>query len=139
MSSLEDNVVSMTLAFLAQMRDEVASFVQHVREQAERGAAISTNVISDVECRQYRSGLTVEIWVEVQTEADRSLTWWMDIVRVNERWRLDASVSWNGQERVIQLPEQELPDFGAVRQQAPLLLRQLFSAGEEVLGSFSKR
>jgi hypothetical protein len=48
-----------------------------------------TRVGSGVDCRGYRSGSTCEVYVEAELEADRTITWWMDITW-DRTWKIEA-------------------------------------------------
>ncbi|MGH2352974.1 MAG: hypothetical protein ACRDI2_10240 [Chloroflexota bacterium] len=145
MRTAEDLAAIEVLSFVAQISDQVAEFCRSLRSRGRPGID-TPKVLSDVECRRYKNGLILSIWVEMLVDADRDLTWWMDVsphrwkdswsadsLPVDaEGWWIDASVSWNGRDRETELPRQQVADFRAVREAVPHLLNELFAAGLDV-------
>ena len=132
MKSYDDQLVLEVLAFLARTQSQVDGFWRHLREW-RRAFLETAEVTSAVECRQYETGLVLSIWLEAEVRSGEALTWWMDIAPKDDGWLLDARLSWNGSDVVVQLPERMVPDFRTVKQEAPPLLENLFAAGKGVL------
>ncbi len=121
------------LTFLARMREQLADFRRDLLLPREGQTTSITSVLYDVECRQYESGLTLEMWVEAEIEDGDALTWWLDMIYREEGWLLDGRISWNGQAVVFETPIITLPDFYASTRQSAAMLEELFRAGKEVL------
>ncbi len=125
------------LTFLSQVREQQATFRRKLlSERNGSGPAQSiVDVNSDVECHQYESGLTLEVWLEAQLggpDAD-ALTFWLDIIHRADGWLLDGRVSWNGQNTIFDMPQLVVTDFNAVEREAPAILDELFQKGMQVL------
>ena len=138
MRSTYDQTALEVLTFLAGIYEQLAAFCLHLLQEAEADSLLGETT-SDVLCRNYRNGLFVEAWVETKVGEGRdarALTWWMDIRPYDEGWLVDAQVFWSerdGQDVVVQFPEQLSPDFKTVQQEAPDILERLFQEGKRVL------
>jgi len=128
MKSHDDQIVLDVLAFLAHLHAQVGTLLLYLRQEASIDGAVSF-----VECRQYESGLYLSICVEAPKEVGHTLTWWMDIIPQTDNWLMDARISWNGQDVVVEFPEQCVADFNAVQREAPRILEELIEAGKEIL------
>ena len=124
---------SEVLAFLARTRDQLADFRRNLLRPREGQTASIIAVVYDVECRQYESGLTLEMWAEAEVEDSDALTWWLDMIYGEEGWLLDGRVSWNGQDVVFETPIVTLPDFQSAQHKASTMLEELFQAGSQIL------
>lgn len=124
---------SEVLTFLASMREQLADFRRTLLLPIEGQTTHISDVVYDVECRQYESGLTLEMWTEAQIEGGDALTWWLDMIYRGEVWLLDGRVSWNGQDIVFETPIITLPDFYPAQHLASSILEELFRTGKEVL------
>ncbi len=125
------------LTFLSRIREQQATFRRKLLTERKGPGPFQSivDVNSDVECHQYESGLTLEVWLEAQTagaDAD-ALTFWLDIIHRADGWLLDGRVSWNGQDTVLDMPPLIAADFNAVEREAPAVLDELFHKGMQAL------
>lgn len=127
MHSPDDQAVLSALRFLARTGSQIDAF----RQQLKQAAGLP--VVSFVECRYYGSDLYVCVCLETDVAEGKTLTWWLDITPKDAGWRVEASVLWNGRDVVAQVPGQLLPDFQAVQQAVPEMLKQLLDAGGHAL------
>jgi hypothetical protein len=127
MTTLEDQPILDTLAFLAKTGGQLDAFRTQLKQAANLQAT------SFVECRTYGSEVYVCVCLEADVSDDRTLTWWLDIVPKPDGWLIEASVLWNGRDLVAQIPTQIVRDFRAVQQEMPRMLRHLLDAGGAAL------
>jgi len=128
MTSYDDQIALGVLTFLAKLQDQVGALRRYLREEAH-----IAETVSFVECRQYENGLFLSVCVEAEVDVGHTLTWWMDIVPQDDNWLLDARVSWNGQDVVVEFPEQFVRDFHAVQREVPRIFDELIESGKQVL------
>lgn len=128
MTILDDNTARVTLDLLARVRSQVDAFARRLRSRPDLG-----NVLADVDCQLFESGLIVSAWIEAEIEPGAVLTWWMDLVPKDVGWALDGRLSWNGRDIVVEFPEEHLPHFQVVSDRFHHALDALFDAGVEVL------
>lgn len=134
MIARDDQVVTEVLTFIAQRQEQVDGFSRYVRDNFSTVLNIR-HITSRVECRLYGSGLDLEMWVEADLGGDNVLVWFIDVIPKEQGWFVDARVSWNGRERVYELPEQLFSDFHTVQREVPTMLENLFEAGTLMLES----
>lgn len=127
MRSPDDQSVLEALQFLAQTGSQLEAFRNQLKEAAQLSA------MSYVESRYYGSDVFLCVCLECEVTEGKTLTWWMDIVPQDAGWHIEASVLWNGREVVAQVPGQSVPDFRAVQQVVPVMLKQLLDAGGHAL------
>jgi len=127
MHSPDDQAALNALAFLARTGSQIDAFRNQLKQAADLPVA------SFVECRYYGSDLYVCVCLEADVAEGKTLTWWLDITPKDTGWRVEASVLWNGRDVVAQVPGQLLPDFQAVQQAVPVMLKQLLDAGGHAL------
>src|SRR4051812_35744081 len=109
-----DDVLTALAALMAQMRN-VAIFCQSNPEvkEAELGCDV-IRVRHDFDTGELGNNLIS--YVEVVTRNNRSLTWLLSIDSTKRYWLLSRSVVENvteGQDRLIELPDQKFESFGA--------------------------
>lgn len=127
MSEHADQIAVNVLSFLAATGGQLDAF----RAQLKQAAGLSAT--SFVECRYYGSEVYVCVCLEAEVAQDKVLTWWLDIAPKPDGWLIEASVLWNGRELVAQIPSQTVPNFHAVQQEVPRVLRHLLDAGGAAL------
>lgn len=128
MTILDDYTARVTFELLARVRSQVDAFARRLRSRPDLG-----NVLADVNCQLFESGLIVSAWIEAEIEPGAVLTWWMDLVPKDVGWALDGRLSWNGRDIIVQFPEEELPHFQAVSERFHGALDALFDAGVRAL------
>jgi hypothetical protein len=127
MTTLEDQPILDTLAFLANIGGQLDAFRTQLKQSAQLQAT------SFVECRNYGSEVYVCVCLEVDAADDKTLTWWLDVVPKPDGWLIEASVLWNGRDLVAQIPAQTVRDFRTVQHEVPRILRHLLDAGGATL------
>jgi len=124
----EDEITISALNFWAQTYQQVAAFWRYLREQSSNVGGTQLTAFN-VECQSDATGPTISAWAEGGIGNGEAITWWLDINYRENGWLLSASVSWNGNDTIIKLPEQVVADFRAVQKVVPLLLEELFKVG----------
>ena len=127
MTTLEDQPVLDTLAFLARTGGQLDAFRMQLKQAA------SLQATSFVECRHYGSEVYICVCLEADVADDKTLTWWLDVAPQPDGWLIEASVLWNGRDLVAQIPAQTVRDFKTVQQEVPRILRHLLDAGGATL------
>ncbi len=127
MTSHDDQITFDALSFLAKIGGQLDAFRTQLKQAANLQAT------SFVECRYYGSEVYVCVCLEAEVAADKTLTWWLDIVPKPDGWLIEASVLWNGRDLVAQIPAQIVRDFPMVQQEMPHLLQHLLDAGGAAL------
>jgi hypothetical protein len=133
-----DAIVLGVLKFLGKMYDITSDFSRRLREEFGMDGKTRKAPTSGVECRNYRTGVVIHIWVEAMLQGQDSLTWEMDIRKNNEGWLVDASVCRvargdGGTDTVLQLSDKVEPTFAVVERDAPIVLNDLYEAGIKIL------
>ncbi|MDQ2809834.1 MAG: hypothetical protein M3Z04_23395 [Chloroflexota bacterium] len=134
MRSADDEIAISVLSFLAATHNQVAVFWRSLREKAALVGGIKETVF-DVECQRDANGPAIWVWVEGGVGNGESLTWWLDINCQEAGWLLSASIAWNGNDRVVKLPEYVVIDFPTVQQKTPQVLEELFNLGLPIFES----
>jgi hypothetical protein len=131
MTARDDRCVLTTLSFLAETSGQLDAFRARLKQRTQ------LHVSSFVECRYYGEEVYICICLEAAPQANKTLTWWMDITPREGMWLIEASVLWNGRTPVVQTPPQRVYDFQGVRAELPEILEQLLQAGAAVLDKLS--
>ena len=113
---------------LGDLRQQVDEFCSGLRGnsldvQAREGTQ------SGIECRNYRSGSVIEVWVEHQIEGGSNLVWFLNVRVGDVAWVLDGTISRNGSDTLARLPEKQVDTVSELERAVPAYLRELFRAG----------
>lgn len=133
MTTPNDRIVLMTLAFLANTSGQLDAFRAKLKQRAALHAS------SFVECRYYGDEVYICLCLEAAPHENQTLTWWLDITPREGQWLVEACVLLNGRTPVVQAPPQHLYDFQAVQNEIPDILDQLLQAGAGVLEKMLER
>jgi hypothetical protein len=127
MTTPNDRIVLMTLAFLANTSGQLDAFRAKLKQRAALHAS------SFVECRYYGDEVYLCICLEAVPRENQTITWWLDITPREGMWLIEASVLLNGRTPIVQASPQRVYDFQGVQNEIPDILDQLLQAGAAVL------
>ncbi len=138
MDASDDQIALQVFRFLGDLYEITADFCRRLRDELAAAGKATRAPTSDIVCRKYKTGVVVHLWVEAMLRGEDSLAWEMDIRKNNEGWLLDASVSRvtqgdGGTATVLQLTHEVLPTFAAAEREVPMVLKELYEVGTEIL------
>ncbi len=134
-SSGFDEGAKAALKLVADLTARLAECSQGFRT---RLAALST--CFEVSVKQFESGMAMAAYIEADLDADRTLTWWLEISPLGNQWGAEARVLLNTSlpsydrdcKVLLELGEKVWPSFAEVVKEAPEFLEQLLSTEETV-------
>ncbi|MCI0457913.1 MAG: hypothetical protein L0Z62_13180 [Gemmataceae bacterium] len=117
-----DRITLNWIRTLAHLRSQLAEFRRQLLYSRK-----PVGVEWGVECNAYESGLVLTAYVDADLGDGRALVWWLDVTHDGEQWRLDPSVTWNGQDPILPLEERTVAHAEDLAQELPQALAELLN------------